>query len=816
MKFSFSWLKSHLNTTATAEEICENLIKLGIEVEGLQNPLSKLTGFVVAHVVKAERHPNADRLSLCVVEDGTQNTDGTPAQYQVVCGAPNVRADMKVAFAKAGTVIPNTGLALKKGMIRGIESQGMLCSTAELMLGTDSDGIMDLPYEMITGTDLSKALQNDKNYNKLIDPLFDISLTPNRSDCFSVFGLARDLAATNIGTLITPTLPTITINDESDINITIDNDAIPFVPHFAIRVIKNIKNCQSPTWIQERLIAAGCRPISALVDITNYMCLDLGRPMHVFDYNKIKNKNLTLTLSQGGEIFEALNDKDYILEKGMIIIIDAQTREVLSLAGIMGGRSTSVDDLTTDIVLESALFDKATTAFSGQRTAILSDARTRFERGVNPLDVVPALDIATAYIQKWCNGTANTIKEVGENTVNPPQTQTVVLSLHKLHSITGEKIPLSDAIELLKNLHFTILNKTGDESITVGVPPFRHDISIEVDLIEEVLRLKGYDNIPEEKLPLTTQKSNSNLRQRLSVYCTMQGYNETYTWSFISKETAQLFQEDESLHILLEKPLNADMAVMRPSVLAGLLKISHQAQNRSQPNVQYFEFASHFKKQSHENVIECPTLSGLRVFSKTKRHWQSQPMPADFFTVKREVINILNLCSIQNIQIEAGGPVYYHNGRVATIKQGKNILAFVGEIHPHVLKEMNIEGTALAFEIMLNALPSDNKNASKAPKAFTPAIYQPMHRDLAFWVDRSVSASQLISIIQKVDKNLITSINLFDIYEGEKAPADKKSIAVELTLQPMQHTLNLDEVADLQKRIADAILQGCGGIMRDN
>lgn len=794
MKFSLSWLKAHLDTTATLNEITEALVAIGIEVEYVEDPSERLKEFVVGHVVTREQHPNADRLSLCSVEDGTM-TDGKPTVYQVVCGAPNVRAGMKVAFARCGAVIPDTGLPLKKGSIRGIESFGMLCSSRELLLGEDSDGIMDLDASLETGADLAISLG-------MTDPIIDVSLTPNKSDCFSIYGVARDLAAFGIGTLKNRPNVDVKASGVCDISLTITD---PNTHHFCIRTIKGVKNTQSPSWVQERLRAVGCKPISALVDATNLICLEYGRPLHVFDLNKLQGSALRIHEAVGGETLVALNDKEYTLSQGMTVISD--TSGVISLAGIMGGASTGCDDATTDIVLESALFDAARIALTGQATAILSDARTRFERGVDPADVMFGFDYATQLILEWCGGSASDVVQAGLHTKQKPAPIIVSLSQSRLTSVSGDSnITLRDALSILTKLGF-VEKSFSDSELTVVVPTWRYDVTLDVDLIEDVLRMRGYDAIPETPLPLVLPVSANTTRERLNTLFTSRGYNEAYTWSFIAKETAVLFGKG----IALSKPLNAEMAVLRPSVLPGLLKIAANAQKRSQPNSSYFEYAPQFH-EIEKGLVEVRTMTGLRVFSKAKRHWQKTESIPDVYGIKNDVMTALELFGLSNVQVEAKGGAYYHPGRSGVVKQGPKVIAHFGEIHPSITKEMGINGVALGFELLIDALPLKQKDKKAA---FTPAVYQSVSRDFAFWVDQSVSADQLIKIVQKVDRDLIDAIHIFDVYCGDKAPAGQKSIAIEVTLQPKKQTLTDDELMNFQNKVILDVNKLCGGRIRD-
>ena len=794
MKFALSWLKEYLDTTANINEITAALVAVGIEVEHVDDPSERLKGFVVGYVKTCERHPNADRLSLCTVEDGTM-TDGSPTIHQVVCGAPNVRAHMKVAFARVGTVIPDTGLPLKKGSIRNVESLGMLCSSRELLLGEDADGIMDLDASLATGADLATSLNQN-------DPIIDVSLTPNRSDCFSVYGIARDLAAFGIGTLKARPTPAFKTSGACEITLDITD---PHTHHFTTRTISGVKNAQSPEWVQKRLRSAGCRPISALVDATNLICLEFGRPLHVFDKSKLSGNKLTVHTASGGETFVGLNEKEYILAEDMSVISDASG--ITSLAGIMGGLSTGCDEQTTDVVLESALFDPARIALTGQATAILSDARTRFERGVDIADVAFGLDYATHLILEWCGGTASDMVQAGVYANQLPAPISVTLSQARLTAISGDDtITLADALPLLEKLGLAKIASSTTE-ITVSVPSHRHDIALDVDLIEEILRIRGYDSIPEAPLPLLLPIDANTTRERLNTFFTNRGYNEAYTWSFIPKETATLF----GTGIALSKPLNAEMAVLRPSVLPGLLKIAANGQKRSQPNSAYIEYAPQFH-ETDKGLAETRTLSGLRVFSKVKRHWQRAETAPDIYAIKNDVMTALELFGLSNVQIDSNAPTYYHPGRSAVIKQGPKVIAQFGEIHPSIAKTMDINGTAIGFEIFIDALPLKQKDKRAA---FTPAIYQSVSRDFAFWVDTSVTSDQLTKIVQKVDRELIDAINVFDVYSGDKAPAGKKSIAIEVTLQPKKQTLTDEELMSFQNKVIADVEKLCGGRIRD-
>lgn len=786
MKFTLSWLKDHLETTASLEEIVTVLTSLGLEVEAIDDPAQRLAGFVVARVVTCGRHPNADRLSLCQVDDGS----GT--LLQVVCGATNVRTDMKVAFARIGQVIPATGQPLKKGRIRDVDSYGMLCSAQELHLGDEGEGILDLETDVAPGAPLSTALD-------LMDPLIELAITPNRSDCFGIRGIARDLAAAGLGKLKPLSYQKQSAQEKSPVNVTIEDTQA--CPYFVGRFVRGVRNGQSPVWVQERLKAVGLRPISALVDISNYLVYDLGRPLHMFDAAKI-NGDIVVRLACPGEALTALNEKTYTtLPEGAIVVADAEA--VLALGGIMGGMSSGCTEATTDVFIECALFDPISIANAGRALAITSDARTRLERGVDPAAVVEGIEAATDLVLQWCGGTASEIVAAGSE---PDWERTITLSQAKLSSLSGCDISLTEAEGYLRKLGFSVVSNTSTE-MSVHVPSWRPDVEGPADLIEEILRLKGYDNIPAVSLTApAVMMEDVNAAEAIKRLLTSRGLNEAVTWSFIPESLARLFGVTSDA-LRLDNPISQDLAFMRPSVLPTLLLAVAHNQARGQGRGAFFEIGPQYQ----EDLSQQTLISGVRFGSTSIRHWAQENRLIDAFDAKADVMAILDWFGASG-QMESKGPSYYHPGRAATIRQGNKILAHFGEIHPKILTDMDIRGPIVAFEVFLDALRLPKK--AKAAPVLSP--YQAVERDFAFVVDVKIPAEQVLKAIEKVDKQLIQEINLFDIYEGDKIPVGQKSLAVQVRLQPQQATLTEAEISGLCDKIVAAVAQATGGALRQS
>lgn len=781
MKFTLSWLKDHLDTSASVAQIADALVCLGLEVESLEDPSAALQGFVVAQVASREKHPNADRLSLCQVDDGSG------AMVQVVCGAPNVRAGMKVAFARVGQVIPITGEALKKGRIRDVDSCGMLCSSRELNLGDDHDGIMDLETDAQPGTPLTNVLS--------VDPVIELSITPNRGDCFGVRGIARELAALGLGTLKPLTYPKTEGQGSSAVSVTLaDTKACPY---FIGRTIRGVKNGPSPLWVQDRLKAIGLRPISALVDMTNYLSFDLGRPLHVFDVAKVQG-NLTVRLTQKGETLDALNEKTYTLDDGMIAIAD--DAGVLALGGIMGGVQSGCTDETTDVFIECAIFDPIRIAHTGRQLNLISDARSRFERGIDPAAMVDGIHAATQLILDWCGGVPSEIVFAGQQ---PRHEKTITLTIEQLKSLSGQSLPLSQIEEMLNRLGFKTVELAIDR-ITVETPSWRHDVMGWQDLVEEILRLIGYDHIEAVSLtPPTLSAMMDPVEPMLKRLLASRGLYEVVTWSFISESQSQLFAQGQQT-LQLANPISQDLSVMRPSLIPSLLSLVSNNQARGQDSFGLFELGAQFSADKSQATM----LSGVRVGTTGPRHWGETPRHWDAFDVKADVIAVLDAMGLSG-QLETKAPDYYHPGRSATIRQGNKVLAYLGELHPQVLMALDLKGPIVAFEIVLDAL---TLRKSKANVSLSP--YQSVERDFAFVLDRHVPAENVIRAVQKVDKQLITAVCVFDLYEGDKIAADKKSLALQVKLQPTKATLTDADIQAISDQIIQSVQQTTGGVLR--
>jgi phenylalanyl-tRNA synthetase beta chain len=778
MKFSHSWLLKYLKTTATPTEIAVHLTNLGIEVDSVKDPSAKLKGFVYAKVVTREKHPNADRLSLCMVDAGTGEL------VQVVCGAPNVKADMGVAFASVGTVIPATGEALKKGKIRDVESFGMLCSARELELGEDSDGIMDLGLEHKPGTSLTNILKTDA--------IYDVSITPNRGDCFSVYGIARDLAVIGVGEL--QPFPNVKIaeSDGATPNVEIKTNSCS---KFTLRKITGVKNPASSQLMQDFLVSAGQKPITALVDITNYMCVGLGRPMHVFDADKVKG-NLVVREAVQGEKLQALNDNEYTLDAGMVVVAD--DNGVIAIGGIMGGKSTCVDENTQNVLLEAALFDKVSIATTGQKLNLISDSRMRFERGVDAEIVEYCSDLATYIIIENCGGKAYRKITVFNNDEYVSNSIKFYVSL--IQKRLGLKISEKEATEILTKLGCK-LEKQNDFYM-VTPPSWRHDLEITEDLVEEIARIKGYQHIEAKSLPL----KEANVSDKLSLQKHMigRGFLETINWSFIDSASAKKFIKGSDSLLELANPISEDLSTMRPSLIASLLKVAAKNVVGARYNGALFELAPVYSKEYKE--LQTLMIAGLRFGSNHAKQWQVAQKDVDVFDVKNDVLSVLAALNISenSVQLYAEGPDYYHPGRKGCYKQGQKVIAYFGEVHPAI----SVDFKAVGFEIFLENIP--NLKPKKVQKTFSNLM--PVKRDFAFVLDAKIAAQVLIKSIEKAIP-MIEAVEVFDCYQGVNVEQGKKSLAVSVILQPTDKTLSDVELLEIHNAIV-ASAEKVGAVLR--
>jgi phenylalanyl-tRNA synthetase beta chain len=798
MKLTLSWLKSHLETSADLDTLIRTLTMQGLEVDAVVDRAKDLKPFTVAHVLSAEQHPNADKLRVCQVETAS----GT---LQVVCGAPNARAGIKVVFAPIGSTIPKNGMVLKPTAIRGVDSNGMLCSAFEMGLSEDHDGIIELPAEAAVGQPFASVLGLD-------DPMLDVKITANRADCLGVRGIARDLAATGIGTLKPLDVPVIPGSFASPIGVAIaDTKACPL---FIGRLVKGVRNGPSPQWLQDRLLSIGLRPISVLVDITNFMTFDLDRPLHVFDAGKVKGA-LKIHPAQGGETLAALNGKTYTLEAGMTAISDETG--VVSIAGVIGGESTGCDEATTDVFIEAALFDPVRTAATGRRLNLQSDARYRFERGLDPAFVPDAMAIATRLVLELCGGEASEIVVAGSE---PEWRRTLSLRTSRVASLGGVAVPEESIRRILTTLG-CVVSGSG-EALSVVVPSWRADIEGEADLVEEVLRIHGYDHIPTVALPrltvLPTVALDPGQRRAGLVRRTLagRGLDEAVTFSFmpstvLEAEGGKIFGGAKR-ELRVANPISADLDAMRPSILPNLLAAAGRNAARGYGDVQLFELGPQYADDTPAG--QALVAAGIRVGRTGKKLWNDPGRPVDPYQVKADALAALAAAGapVENLQVTADPPGWYHPGRGGAIRLGpKTVLAHFGEIHPRLMRVLDLKGPAMGFEVYLDAVPPAR---AKAQGGFRPSAFQPVERDFAFLVDEAVTAEQVLRAVRGSDRKLVSDVRLFDVYTGAGVPEGKKSLALTVTLQPVEATLTEAALDAVTKQITAQVAKLTGGSLR--
>jgi len=782
MKFTLSWLKEHLKTDATIDEVVEAMTLAGLEVEGVENPAEKLSAFSIAKVLSAEKHPDADRLKVCQVE----TRDGLK---QIVCGAPNARAGMTVAFAPLGAYIPGLDFSLDKKprKIRGVESSGMMCSSKELEMGDDHDGIMDLDDSFEMGMPLADALEMN-------DPVIDFEVTPNRPDWLGVDNIARDLAATGLGKWITPDVKP--VKGSFPCPVKIETDTPETCPVFAGRVIRGVKNGPSPEWLQTRLKAIGLRPISTLVDITNLLTYDRARPLHVYDISKLTG---TLRARLGkGESFAALDDKEYTCADDMCVIAD--DARVLGLGGIMGGTYSGVSAETTDVLIECAYFDPLTTRKTAKNLGINSDAKYRFERGVDTGFVVGGLEMATKLVLDLCGGEASDVTLAGAVPENPAP---IEFDPRLNKRLTGFDLSDKQMIKILQDLGFDIDASKAIWRVTV--PSHRRDCTMGADLVEEIARIHGLHNMVAESLPITggrreplaTDLQNKIRKARRAL--AHQGLSETVTWSFVSKAHAKLFDGgDEAL--VLDNPISSELDCMRPSALIHLLLAGQRNADKGYPGAALFEAGPTY--QSPKPDGQSPTIAGIHRIEMT-RDWQGDAEP-DAFSAKADALAALAAmgAKVDNLQVAKPTGSYWHPGRSGRLQMGpKNILADFGELHPAALKKLGIEGRVCAFEIWPDNIPPARKKATKSKGALSVSDLMPVHRDFAFIVTEDTQADTLLRAIKGADKTLISDVTLFDVYRGKGVDEGFKSLAVDVTLSPKTDTLTDKDIEQVTAKI---------------
>lgn len=822
MKFPLSWLREHLESEATLEQISTTLSAIGIEVEGIEDRAAALANFRIARVIEAVQHPNADRLRHLRVELG----DGR--EYSVVCGAPNARTGLVGVAALPGAFVPGTGITLKTGEIRGVKSEAMMLSLREMGLGEDHSGIIELPEDAPIGA-------RYVDFAGLDDPIIEIKVTPNRGDALSVRGVARDLAAAGLGRLKPWAAPAITPAYETPLSWRIED---PRACTWALgRAVRGVKNGPSPQWLQDRLTAIGLRPISALVDVTNWFTFALGRPLHVFDVAKVKGNTLSMRMARAGEELHALNGKTYALTEEDGIIADAAGPE--ALGGIIGGEPSGCDETTTECFIECALFDPVRVALSGRRHNVFTDARARFERGLDQSLLPAALDAATAMIMELCGGEPSTVSEAG---AEAPWRRTATLRFERLAGLGGLAVAPDLAVTRLEGLGFTVTER--DEArVTVAVPPWRNDIAAaihldqdptldaerariaaegcaaleaECDLVEEVLRLGGLDAVPSVSLPvaspvplpaLDAKQVRAALARRVMA---ARGLQEAVTYGFIEQRIAAMFGETpESLR--LENPIASDLDQMRPTPIASLALAAAQNTARGFADVAFCELGGGYRDTTPAGqlAIAC----GLRA-GATPANWAAPARPVEALDAKGDALALLEALAVPMaaLQVTQDAPGYYHPGRSGVLRQGpKTVLAQFGQLHPRLCAALDLPAGSVAFEVFLDAIPEPKRRKKSAPEL---SAFQPLRRDFAFLVDAGVPAEKLIRAASGAERALIAEVTLFDRYAGERLPDGKVSLAIQVTLQPRERTLTDAEIEAVAAKIVAAVAKATGATLR--
>jgi phenylalanyl-tRNA synthetase beta chain len=795
MKFSLSWLKDCLETTATVAEICDALNAIGLEVEGVEDPAERLAGFRIAKVLTAARHPDADKLQVLTVDTG----DGEP--LQVVCGAPNARAGMKGVLGLPGAVVPANGMVLRKSAIRGVESNGMMCSVRELELGEDHDGIIELPEDAPVGTAFADYHGSD--------PVIEVAVTPNRPDCMGVYSIARDLAAKGLGTLKPITMPDFTASGACPVEIRTDDPE--GCPAFYGRVITGVTNGVSPDWLQARLKSAGQRPISLLVDLTNYLMLGFGRPAHVYDLAKLQGAVVARRAKDGEQVL-ALNEKTYTLDPEMVVIADDV--QVHDIAGIMGGEHSGVTESTTDVLLEIAYFDPARIGATGRKLGLSSDARTRFERGVDPEFLDAGLDLLTGLIVELAGGTPSVVVPAG----SPPSAAKVFAFEPALtNRLGGVEVPEPEQKRILESLGFTV---SADWQVTC--PLRRHDIEGPADLVEEVVRIHGLDKVASVALPRVegvarpTATPQQKLERGLRRAAAASGLNEAVTWSFLPTWAAEHFAAGDQPLWVLANPISEDMKAMRPSLLPGLLMAAKRNADRGAASSRLFEIGRRYFRGANGLSDEKPTLGIVLAGEKTARGWQSgKAKPFDAYDAKALALQLLEAAGapVANLMVMGEAGAQFHPGQSATLRLGpKVVLARFGMVHPATLKAFDVDGPIAAVELFLNAIPA-KKGAAFARPGFTPPALQAVTRDFAFLVPASLAAGDLVRAVQGADKASITAVRVFDVFAGQGVPEGHKSIAVEVTLQPGEASFKDADLKAIAEKVVAAAAK-LGGELR--
>ncbi len=797
MKFTLSWLKHHLETDASVAEIAETLTDLGLEVEGIENPLDRLSDFMIGKVVSAEKHPDADKLKVCQVD----TVDGPT---QIICGAPNAREGITVVIASPGTYVPGIDTTIGIGKIRGIESYGMMCSEREMELSDEHDGIIELPSGEVGDRFVDWLAVNDPSK---VDPVIEIAITPNRPDALGVRGIARDLAARGLGTLKAVDVTPVPASFTADMNVSIDDDTRDGCPVFCGRLIRGVKNGPSPDWLQAQLRAIGLRPISFLVDVTNWFTYDLNRPLHVFDADKVTG-NLRVHRAVGGETLMALDDKEYAFQPGQMVISDDQGPE--SIAGIMGGAETGCTDETVNVFVESAYWDPIQIAYAGRALKINSDARYRFERGVDPAFTPEGLEHAVRMIVDHAGGEASELIVAG---AVPDTSRAYRLDTDRCSSLVGMDIPAATQHASLTALGFTM------EGDMAHVPSWRPDVQGEADLVEEVARIASLTKLEGKPLPsiqpgvpkpiLTVSQIRQQAARRTAAAL---GYNECVTYSFVDDTAAKLFGGGDDT-TMLENPISSEMSHMRPNLLPGLLRAAARNQARGFMDMALFEVGAGF--HGGEPGEQHNLITGVLIGRTGPKDVHGTSRPVDIFDAKADAEAVLAAIGAPaKVQILHGASDWWHPGRHGKICLGpKKVLSVFGELHPRVLAALDVKGPAVGFTIWPDEVPQ-RKNKSAARAALAATDLQAVERDFAFVVDAQVEALTLVNAAAGADKALITDVRVFDEFIGGSLGEGKKSLAVTVRLQPTDKTLKDADIEAVSAKIVEKVTKATGGSLR--
>ena len=794
MRFSYSWLTEHLKTNAHFEEIEKKLTSIGLEVEDIQDTGKAYKDFIVGQVLEEKKHPNADKLKLCKVDIGKEKVD-------VVCGAPNVEKGMKVVYAPVGSTIPVNQMKIKAAKIRGVESYGMMCSEYELGISNEHDGIIRLEEKETIGRSFSEIYG-------LNDIVIEIGITPNRQDCLGVKGIARDLASAGMGELLERKISREKGSFKSPIKIEIQDNKI--CSAFAGRYFRNVKNTESPEWLKNKLKSIGLRPISALVDITNFVMYDENRPLHVYDADKIDGK-IIVRSANDGESFLALDEKDYHLKNGMCVIADE--KKVLGLGGSMGGESTGCSTETKNVLLESALFDEINTAKTGRNLSILSDARYRFERGIDPNSTLKGIDLATQLILEICGGECSEVELAGNIKENKNEVST---SSSYISRRLGFEVSDKELISILSSLGIET-SQTGDV-IKCLIPSWRQDIHGEADISEEVIRIKGYENIPTSNIRLKSKinKNILNYAQKKLMkarhFIASIEYDELVTFSFTDSKNCEVFGDINKLKIV--NPISEDLDILRPNLLPNLLQAIKKNKNRNFDSFSIFEIGSQYRSTSPEDQLNvaCGIKSGI----KTEKSWKNIQTEFDIYDVKQDLTSLIDYLMPGNKKISVSNdcPSWYHPGRSGSIKINNSVIAgYFGELHPRVASQFKIKNKINIFELYLDELPNTEKKTTNKP-VLNLSDFQIVTRDFAFVIDKKVKSEEVVTSAFKVDKELIRNVEIFDLFEDDSLGKDKKSIAIKVTLQSNEKTLAENDISEISSKIIESVEKSTSGTVR--